>query len=105
VQGEPPEQETAYPEPGRFHPMPAAAFYIRHVKNIEMSNVEIAYIKDDLRPPFFLNAVEDADFFRIKVPQVNNVSMFALNNVSNFSVARSKPTPDTTIEHIDHKDL
>jgi polygalacturonase len=104
-QGEPPEQETAYPEPGRFHPMPASGFYIRHVKNIEMSNVELAYIAEDSRPPFFLNDIGGADFFRIKAPHVDNVSMFALNNVSNFSVARSKPTPDTTIEHIDHRDL
>lgn len=104
-QAEPPEQETAYPEPGRFHPMPAAAFYIRHVKNIEMSNVEIAYLKPDQRPPFFLRGVDGADFFRIKVPQVNNVSAFDLNDVSNFSIGRSKPTPDTTIQHVDHKDL
>lgn len=85
--------------------MPAAAFYIRHVQNIEMSNIEIAYLKPDERPPFVLTDVDGADFFRIKTPPVDHVSMFALNNVSNFSVARSKPTPDTAIEHGEHKDL
>jgi polygalacturonase len=104
-QGEPPEQETAYPEPGRFHPMPASGFYIRHVKNIEMSNIELAFIAPDQRPPFFLNGVDGADFFRIKVPQVANVPMFSLNNVSDFSVARSKPAPDTAVQHVDHKEL
>ncbi|MGH9652809.1 MAG: rhamnogalacturonidase, partial [Bryobacteraceae bacterium] len=104
-QPEPPELETSYPEPGHFHPMPAGAFFIRHVKNIEMSNVEIAYIKPDQRPAFYLHDVDGADFFRIKVPQINGVSAFDLNDVSDFSVGRSKPMPDTTIEHTSHKDV
>jgi polygalacturonase len=104
-QAEPPERETSYPEPGHFHPMPASGFYIRHVKNIEMSNIEIAYLKPDQRPPFFLRNVDGADFFRIKVPPVDHVSMFDLNNVSDFSVGRSKPTPDTTVKHTSQKDV
>ena len=104
-QNEPPEQETAYPEPGRFYPMPASGFYIRHVKNIEMSNIELAYITPDERPPFFLTDVEGADFFRLKVPHVNHVPVFTLNNVTNFSVARSNPIPDTELERADHRNL
>lgn len=104
-QPEPPELETEYPEPSHFHPMPAAAFYIRHVKNIEMSNVEIACITPDQRPAFFLRDVQGADFFRIKLPRVGQTAAFDLNDVSGFSVARSRPTPDARIAQTTHKIL
>jgi hypothetical protein len=38
-------------------------FFIRHVKGIEVSDVEVSYMKEDLRPSFVLNDVKDADFF------------------------------------------
>ena len=38
---QPPELENGYPEPNRFGPMPAHGFYIRHVKRIEIKDVEI----------------------------------------------------------------
>jgi len=100
---EPSEQETGYPDPGRFGATPSNGFFIRHVKNIDMSNIEICPQKEDLRPAFVLNDVEGADFFRIKAPKVAGVPMFVLNNVTDFTVARSKPAPDTQIEKADHK--
>jgi hypothetical protein len=101
----PPEKETAYPEPRMFGPMPANGFYIRHVKNIEMSNIEIANLNEDVRSTFVLHDVQGADFFRIKAPVPNGVPMFVLNNVENFSVGRSKPVADAEIPKADHKNL
>jgi hypothetical protein len=48
--------------------MPSQGFYIRHVKNIELSNIEIAAMADDARPAFNLQNVDGADFFHIKTP-------------------------------------
>ena len=101
----PPEKENGYPEPGMFGPMPADGFYIRHAKNIEMNNVEIAVLKEDARPAFVLDDVQGADFFRIKAPHPSGVPTFTLHNVEDFSIARSKPVADTQLEHVDHKDL
>ncbi len=103
---QPPEEERQrYPDPGRFGPMPSHGFFIRHVKNIEISNIEISPAKEDLRPAFVLDDVQGADFFHIKTPHVADVPMFALNNVTDFSVGRAKPIPDTLLEHVDHKTL
>jgi hypothetical protein len=85
--------------------MPSQGFFIRHVKNLEMTNVEISTQKEDFRPAFVLNDVQGADFFRVKAPEATNVPVFALNNVSNFSVARSRPVPDTQLEHVDQRTL
>jgi polygalacturonase len=65
---QPPEDEQKYPEPNMFGDMPSQGFYIRHVKNIELSNIEIAAMADDARPAFNLQNVDGADFFHIKTP-------------------------------------
>ena len=64
----PPENETGYPGPKRFGPMPSQGFFLRHVENIELSGIEIAAISDDARPSFVLQNVEGADFFHIRTP-------------------------------------
>jgi polygalacturonase len=64
----PPENESKYPEPNMFGDMPSQGFYLRHVKNVELSGIEIAAIDDDARPAFVLQDVEGADFFHVKAP-------------------------------------
>jgi polygalacturonase len=102
---EPPESENAYPEPTMFGAMPAHGFYIRHAKNIQMSDIEIVSLNEDARPAVVLNDVQGADFSHIKIPHVNNVPAFVLNKVEDFTVSRSKPLPDTQIDRAEQKKL
>jgi len=100
---QPPEMENEYPEPSMFGRMPSHGFFLRHAKNISLSNVEISSLKEDLRPAFVLQDVQGADFFRVRTPRPTNVPTFALNNVDDFSVFRCKHVPDTRLEHADQK--
>jgi len=102
---EPPEVETGYPDPNRFGPMPAHGFFIRHVKNIEMRDVEVSYIRDDLRPGILLEDVQGADFVHVKVQHATGVPTFALRNVEDFSVYQSRPVPDTHLEKAEQQTL
>jgi polygalacturonase len=98
----PPESENAYPEPGMFGNMPSHGFYIRHAKGIELSNIEIETVKEDLRPVFVMNDVENVDLFRIRTTKVQGVPAAVLDNVRNFSVSGSKPLlADTQLEKAD----
>jgi len=65
---QPAEDENKYPEPNMFGDMPAQGFYLRHVKNIELSDIEITSTAADARPAFVLQNVEGADFFHVKTP-------------------------------------
>jgi polygalacturonase len=65
---QPAENESKYPEPNMFGDMPSQGFYLRHVKNIELSDIEIAAIAEDARPAFVFQDVEGADLFHIKTP-------------------------------------
>jgi polygalacturonase len=100
-----PEIENVYPEPDRFGPMPAHAFYIRHVKGISMRDVNVSYLKEDLRPVFMLNDVHGADFTHIRAARAPDAPTFVLNNVGDFNVYQSKPLPDTQLDKVDEKTL
>jgi polygalacturonase len=101
----PPEKETGYPEPDMFGAMPSHGFFIRHVKGIEVRNVEIEAMQPDVRPFAVLNDVDGADFFRIETPRVAEAPLFSLNNVRHFGVARARPVADTEIEETAQKAL
>jgi len=91
-----PENEDGYPDPGRFGPTPSKGLFIRHLKNLEMSHVEIASSAPDPRPAFWLEDVHRADFFAINAPAQAN---FALRNVTDFRVLWSRAAKDTTLDH------
>ena len=63
---EPPDRANTYPEPSSFGAMPAYGFYLRHIKGLTMSNIQLHTLSDDARPPIVLNDVHGAEFFRIK---------------------------------------
>jgi polygalacturonase len=64
----PAENEQKYPEPNMFGNMPSQGFYLRHVKNVTMSDIEIVAMSEDARPALMMQNVEGADLFHIKTP-------------------------------------
>ncbi|USQ98468.1 rhamnogalacturonidase [Caulobacter sp. RL271] len=82
---DPPEADKAYPDPDMFGDLPANGFFIRHARNIEMSNVEIAVEAPDARPAFWMRDVTDIDLFRLRLPRgANGGANFALDQVTGF---------------------
>ena len=75
------------------------------MKGIQFDNIQIQAAKEDLRPAFVLDDVQDADFFRIKVPHVADVPLFALHNVSDFSVRQCNGVKDTELAKAGEKTL
>lgn len=103
---QPPEVEPKYPEPTMFgSTMPSQGFFIRHAKNIQVSNIEIAATKEDLRPAFVLQNVAGADFFRIRTQHAPQSPVFSLKSVSDFSLAQSKPLADASWDKVEDKKL
>ncbi len=100
-----PELEQGYPEPGRFGDIPASGFYVRHVNNIEFTNVELAWSQPDMRPVFSLNSVNGVEFFRLKTPKAQIAPVFALHDVQDFSVMASRNLKDVRLDKADQKDI
>ena len=98
------EKEKDYPEHSMFgDAMPAQGFYLRHIKNLEMSDIEIRSKSPDVRPAFVLDDVRGADFWHVKANLPQDVPMFALSKVKDFEVSRSKPVKDAQIDHVEEK--
>lgn len=102
---QPPEGETGYPGPQHFGLMPAYGFFVRHAKNLEFDRVEVRFDQPDPRPAFILQDVDGVDFAHLKAEHAPGTEVFALQNVKNFSIERSRPIADAFLEQVSEKKL
>ncbi len=83
IQNTVPEYEKDYPEPQKMGVMPAYGFFIRHVKNLEMNNVEVSYMGNEIRSAFVMDDVKDARFFNVRAKPTPGTPLFVLRNIQN----------------------
>ncbi len=67
-----PEKSAAYPEFSMFKELPAWGIYIRHAKDIELSNVTLVCGRKDYRTAIILDDVHHSRFNTIKVKEAGN---------------------------------
>jgi polygalacturonase len=101
----PPEEIKHYPEPTMFGNLPASGFFVRHCKNIEFSNVELAWSRPDLRPAFWMQDVEGADVLHLKLPRNYAGPRFDLRHVSDFNLAATRGLKDLHLDEVDSRTL
>jgi polygalacturonase len=94
---QPAERPDDYPEPARFGPLPAQHFYLRHARNIEFSNIDLASASADARPSFWLGDVSGADLVRIKLPRSAGPALM-LNDVSDLRLSANRGLRDMSID-------
>lgn len=99
------EHEKDYPEPDSWKTLPSYGFFIRHVKNLKMHDVQISYLKDDYRPPFILDDVEGAILYDIQAEKKFDASSIVLKNVEDIHVLQTKNVKDIVVEKAARKDL
>jgi polygalacturonase len=102
---DPPEKEDTYPEPTMFGELPAYGFFIRHVNGLEMRDVEVSFLKQDLRPAFWIRNVSGADFQHVKAQRAADVPMFALKDIKDFNTHQCWPLQDMRLEQVSEKKL
>ena len=100
-----PQNIDVYPDPYRWHSMPAYGIYFRYVKGLKVHDVIFRCLNKDERPAFVLDEVEGADFTTVDTQQSEGTPQFILKNVSNFSARQVKGVADVMVEKADHKEL
>jgi hypothetical protein len=63
----------------------------------------VSYLKEDLRPAFQLDHVQNVEFHHVKAQHAANVPVFVLNSVDNFTVQASPEIPDAKLGHVEKK--
>ena len=91
---QPPENESGYPEASMFGTLPATGFFLRHARNLEYSNIEIATAKPDARPAIWAEDVDGLDCFRLRI--VRGSMGFSLRNVREFRNFGSQSSKDVS---------
>jgi hypothetical protein len=97
-----PELVDGYPEVSRFGATPSHGFFVRHLRGLEMSHVEIAPAKQDERPAFWLEDVERADFFAVTAPGEKN---FALRKVKDLRILWSRAAKDAHVASVEEETI
>jgi len=95
-----PENEKNYPDPNMFGILPAYGFYIRHARNIELSDIELYFAQDEQRPAFVFDDVEGVNLLNVKAQQYNKLPIFQLKNIKNLSAWKVSGIPDKNYEKI-----
>ena len=97
--------DDPWPDPDMFGDIPASGFFLRHVANIEFTNVEIAFEQPEARPVFVMEQVDGAEFFHVKTPKNLGASVFHLRRVQDFRVAASRNLSDVYIDTVEQRQL
>jgi polygalacturonase len=100
-----PELEQEYPEAAMFGVTPAQGLYVRHVRGLNVSGLNISALKPDKRPLFALQDVQSVMFTNIRSHPVAGCQTFSLKNIQDFRVALAQFIPDTILDWVTSKDL
>jgi hypothetical protein len=100
-----PEYENKYPEPGMFGVAPAYGLFVRHAKDIKITDVEFNFLEPDYRPGILFDDVNGIDLRDVTVQRSDNSNAIVLKNVADFSVIQSKGIEDQKIDKVNEKEI
>lgn len=100
-----PELETGYPEPYQFGVMPSYGFFVRHVKDFKMSDVQVNTLTDDQRPALILDHVEGVDLQHIRLQKATGAPAIRLKSVKDFNIYNSNPLENTRAAEVSQKEM
>ena len=98
-----PEFEKDYPEPYRWKIMPSYGFFIRHVKNLKMHDVQVSFMQEDPRPAMILDDVKGAVLYDIQAQKTAGASSLVLKNAEDITVYRFEKVKDSYIKNTEKK--
>lgn len=75
--------------PNQYKTRPAAAFFVRHVKNLKFKNVQMAYETPDFRSPLVIWDADGVELDRFRSPKPDGVEMYSTKDVKGLSVNES----------------
>jgi len=77
-----PEQIAEYPEFSMFGELPAWAFYVRHVKGLNMKNISVKAKSKDYRPAYVFDDVAGLKLEKMKIEETDSNPQIILRGVT-----------------------
>lgn len=85
----PKELGAGYPEPRGLGTLPAYGVYARHVKDLELANINVSFITNDLRSPIICDDVKGLEIDNFKPEVADGVAASKFENVSDVVIRNS----------------
>ena len=76
--------------------MPSSGFFLRHVNNVSISDLDVTHFTPDARPLFWLEDVHGARFDNVHTRASTAEHPFAFKDVSDLSLRNALWLPDGT---------
>ncbi len=92
-----PEAGKSYPEPSMLGPVSAYGFYIRHAKQVELSEVDVRYLSPEARPAFVADDVQGLTLRNVTAQKSTAGKVLTLKNVTDFQLRQSLGLADTQL--------
>ncbi len=89
----PKELGTGYPEPSRIGVMPAYGIFARHIRGLELANINLSFVTNDFRPAMACADVDGLEVDNFKAQLADGVPAATLDSVTNV-VIRNSPVLD-----------
>jgi polygalacturonase len=93
-----PEFTKDYPEPYRWKIMPSYGFFIRHVRNLKMFDVQTSFMRAEPRPPFILDDVKGAVLSDMQLQKAATGPYFILRNVEAIQLRNISGMKDVQVK-------
>ena len=91
----PPELGTGYPEPrGQLIVMPSYGVFARHVRGLELANINLSVDKEDKRPAMICSDVDGLEVDNFKAQIGDGVAAAKLDGVKNIVIRNSPVLKD-----------
>ncbi len=100
-----PENENAYPEPGMFGTAPAYGLFVRHAKDLEMTDVTFGFMNEEHRPALFFDDVSGISIRNLTAQKPDGGSTIVAKDISDFTIIQSKGIEDQKIEAAKQKNF
>jgi hypothetical protein len=88
-----PELDKGYPEPKKLGTTPAYGVFARHVRGLELANINLGFVGPDLRPPMVCEDVDGLEIDNFKAQVANGVAPARFAGVRSPSI-RNSPVLD-----------
>ena len=88
-----------------FGILPAYGFFIRHAHGIDLSDIDLSYIKEDRRPALALDSVEGIAFERCKAARASGVPTLVTMNAKGIGAHRCAGLADFQPDSVARKEM
>ena len=85
------EERERYPESTMFGTLPSYGFFIRHAKNVHLSNIELSYEQQDERSAIICDDVDGLDLIDVRGEgSRSGAPLFQFRDVKNAFISSSR---------------